>query len=398
VVENRPRGGPIKLLIAVACALALLPAASATAAPRQVPQGFMSMFADGPAVDPNQVDVDAQVGAMARNGVETLRIAFHWSGMQPYASAADVPPDQQGRFAHSIDGVPTDFALTDRVVAAGSAHGITILPVVLRSPPWAAKDPADGTSPPKDAQDYARFMSGLVRRYGPGGEFARERPGQATLPIRSWQVWNEPNALFYWSEQPFAPGYTRLLKAAAIAIRKADPGAQVVLAGLVNESWHHIRKIYKAGGRRYFDVAAIHPFTREPKNVVRILRLVRRAMAANGDRKKHMIVSEFTYASAAGKGVSRSFGIEVTEKQQAGLLEKVYTLLAARRRELLLDRVYWASWLRYDKSGDDVFDYSGLRSVGPDGAIRDKPALAAYRRVARRLEGCAKNSVARCRR
>ncbi len=388
---------PVRLVIAVICVLALAPASSASAAKRQVPHGFMSMFADGPALDP-AVDLDAQVAMMARNGVETLRVAFDWSDMQPYASAADVPADQQPPLDHDVDGIPTTFAVSDRVVAAGSAHGIEILPVVVRTPPWAAKDPGDFASPPRDVQTYARFMRALVRRYGPNGDFARERQAQRTLPIRSWQVWNEPNALFYWSEQPFGRGYVRLLKAAAIAIRKADPGAQVVLAGLVNQSWRHIRKVYAAGGRRYFDVAAIHPFTRKPQNVLRILRLVRQAMVAGRDRNKRLVVTELTYASAAGKGVSRSFGIEVTEAQQASLLREVITLLAARRRELRLDRVFWVSWLRRDMSRDDVFDYSGLRSIAPDGAIRDKPALAAYRTVARRLEGCRKNSVARCRR
>jgi len=388
--------GAIRALVATLALLALLPVASAGAAKRQVPVGFMGVHADGPVVDPS-VDLDAQVGAMAENGVETLRAAFHWSEMQPYASPADVPADQKDRFARTVDGVPTDFGLSDRVVAAASAHGIRVLPVVVRTPPWAAKDAFDGASPPTSPKTYARFMRGLVLRYGPNGDFARERPGELTLPVRSWQVWNEPNALYYWSEQPFAAGYVRLLKAAATAIRKADPGAQVVLAGLVNQSWRHIAKIYKAGGRRFFDVAAIHPFTREPRNVVRILRLVRDAMAAGGDRKKHMMITELTYASAEGKRVNRSFGIEVTEKEQAERLREVFLLLAARRRELLLDRVFWLSWLRQDKSRDDVFDYSGLRSIGPDGAIRDKPALGAYRTVARRLEGCAKTATAGCR-
>ena len=57
----------------------------------------------------------------------------------------------------------------------------------------------------------------------------------------------------------------KLLRASRRALRAADPGSRTVLAGLPNESWIALRKIYKAGGHGAFDAVALHPYTGKPK-------------------------------------------------------------------------------------------------------------------------------------
>jgi hypothetical protein len=88
-----------------------------------------------------------------------------------------------------------------------------------------------------------------------------------------WQVWNEPNqAVYGWSDQPFAPGYVALLRAARAAIKGVDPHAQIVLAGLVGpSSGHDLNTIYAAHGRGLFDMADLHPFAIKPEGVLRIV-------------------------------------------------------------------------------------------------------------------------------
>ena len=46
-----------------------------------------------------------------------------------------------------------------------------------------------------------------------------------------------------------------------------------MLAGLPNESWIALRKVYKAGGRGAFDAVALHPYTGKPRNVIRLIEL-----------------------------------------------------------------------------------------------------------------------------
>ena len=62
----------------------------------------------------------------------------------------------------------------------------------------------------------------------------------------------------------------------------------------------------------------------------------------------------------------------------------MYTLLLRHRRALRLARVFWYTWATVDNGSRNSFDYSGLLQALPGGAFRAKPALAAFRTVARR--------------
>jgi hypothetical protein len=48
--------------------------------------------------------------------------------------------------------------------------------------------------------------------------------------------------------------------------------------------------------------------------------------------------------------------------------------------------VYWYTWMSPAIGGKDSFDYSGLRRLDAAGHPVSKPALKAYRTVARRFE------------
>ncbi len=85
--------------------------------------------------------------------------------------------------------------------------------------------------------------------------------------------------------------------------------------------------------------------------------------------------------------VRRSFGFDTTEADQAVRLDQAIRLLTRFRRPLGLERIYWESWITYDRNAGNPFDFSGLREQRPDGT-RDKAALAAFRRVALGAERC----------
>jgi hypothetical protein len=369
------------VLASVAVLVALGAPGGAVAA---VPHSFFGVMADGPLLG-GAVDLGAQTAAMRETGVGSMRVAVYWSDAQPYASATAVPADQRARFVDA-EGVPTDFTTIDAVVAASAAAGLDVLPVVLRTPAWAAADPRQGASSPRTPVPYARFLTALVHRYGPGGAFWAGRPDLSPRPIRRWQVWNEPDIRKYWSRQPFAASYVRLLRAAHRAIHAADPGARVLLAGLTNRSWIDLRRVYEAGGRGAFDIAAAHPFSRRLANVVKIVALVRREMRRHGDRRTPLALTELSWSSGAGHS-KLNYGWETTEQGQAQRIRAALPRLAALRGPLRLDVVYWYTWLSRPIGGRDSFDYSGLRRLDPNGAIVDKPALAAFRATVRGLTG-----------
>jgi hypothetical protein len=48
-----------------------------------------------------------------------------------------------------------------------------------------------------------------------------------------------------------------------------------------------------------------------------------------------------------------------------------------------LAKVFWYTWATVDNGSPNSFDYSGLLQYRPDGSFRAKPALGAFRAVAR---------------
>jgi hypothetical protein len=376
----------LRALMLMAACLALLGAGPADAKrPKKVPSAFLGTVADGPLYENPTVDFAAQLDTMVTSGVQTMRTVFNWSAAQPYESFDDVPEEERDRYRDE-GGVPTDYSRTDLVMSTAAERRIKVLPVIQIAPAWAARHPGELASPPTDPQEYAAYAGALARRYGPDGSFWTEHPELVAQPVRHWQIWNEPSFKSFWSDRPFAPDYVELLRAARIAIKTADPGATIVLAGLPNKSWTALEKIYDAGGRRAFDVAAFHPFTAKVDGVKTILERDRKVMARHHDAGKPLWVTELSWTSARGK-TSVTYGNEQTERGQAKKLRDAYTMLAKQRGRLRIGRVYWYTWLSRDQQGDYPFDWAGLLRIAP-GGVKAKPALGAFRRTAMALQRC----------
>jgi hypothetical protein len=346
-------------IVVLALTFVVLAAAPAGAA---VPRDWLGVAADGPLIEAPGAHA-GEWPRIADSGVASVRIAFYWREAQPLGPGA------------------VDFGAYDAPVLAAARNGLRVFPVVLGAPPWARTDPGNAAAPPRDPADYAAFLTALVGRYGRGGSLWAEHPDVRARPIRAWQIWNEPNLRGFWSQQPFAKRYVRLLKAARAALRAADRGSRTILAGLPN-GWDALRQIYRAGGRRHFDAAAIHPYTARADRVTRFVLAARRVMRRFGDRRKPIWVSELSWPAAKGRA-NDPIGIATTDRGQAQRLRRGLTALAAARRRLRIQRVYWYTWLSAESSAS-VFDWSGLRRVH-GGEVVSTPALKAFRSTARRL-------------
>jgi hypothetical protein len=357
------------LLLAIG-ALLLAATPPAEGAQRKVPPDFYGVMWDGAATKAPDAQQAALWDLMARSGVEAVRTEFSWAAAQP------------------VGGEPPSFAATDRVVALAAARDITLLPIVVRTPAWAARDPSRGlASPPARTEDYVAYLQALVLRYGPQGSFWLERRDLPYRPLREWQVWNEPHLRYYWDgDGDWASEYAELLRASNTALKGSDPGSATVLAGLADFVWNHLDRLYGAGIRGQYDVAAINFFTRSPGLVLRGLRYTRRALRRGGEPRKRLWLTETTWPASKGRvdkpraGWQRQW--ETTESGQARRLTSFYALAARFRRRLRLDRVYWYTWASgYQDS--DLFDYAGLVHF-VDGSFTRQRALSAYARSARR--------------
>ena len=359
----------------VVAVLALLVAAAPASAARKVPRGWLGVQADGPVTD-LPASFDGEWDQMAGAGVETVRLTFLWRTTEPSPGALD-------------------FSAPDALVLAAARRRLAVLPNVWATPDWAAERPGDAASPPRDRATYGRFMAALIARYGPRGSLWAEHPEVPRVPIRDWQIWNEPSITQFWTTQPFAKSYVSLLRAAYSAVKAADPQAKVILAGLPNESWKALRTVYAAGARGHFDAVAIHPYTGKPRNVIRLIELARSVMRQAHDPRTPVWVTELSWPAALGK-VQMTHGFETTDSGQARKLTQGLARLVAARKRLRIGKVIWYTWLSVE-GGENSFAWSGLRRVrGPE--LFSSPALAAFRLVARRLEGCVKptGDASRC--
>jgi hypothetical protein len=391
LISLRPRIA----LLGLAIVLILLATASTAAAAtkqstkRPVPQGFVGMMVDGPVYPDtdNHVNLARQLDVMVSTGVQTLRAVFDWEKAQPYVGWSDVPASQAKSFV-DVAGIPTRFGPLDQLVGLAAGRGLSILPVVINSPRWDAdtNNPAVEANP-RSVYWYAQFAKALVERYGPKGTFWAHR--SAKVPIRMWQIWNEPNIPAFWPVQPFAQSYVYMLSAAREAIKGADPTAKIVLAGMPNYSWVDLGKIYRiAGARSLFDVVAIHPYTKTPQGVITILSYARRVMNANGDRAKPMLADEVSWPSSAGKTKHNlGFDFATSEAQEARNVGQVLPLLAKNRKRLNLAGFYYYTWAATERRNALPFEFAGLFRYTANRFIA-KPVFDVFRRSALALEHC----------
>jgi hypothetical protein len=371
---------PLRLIAAVALIVLAAMPGGAGAATRKVPARWFGTMWDKAIQDSPADFQDAQFATMAKSGVESTRSIFAWNLAQP------------------DEGQPPSFALTDQMVRNGAAHGIEILPVVTQAPTWARVQPNELGSAPSNYQAYDDYLTALIDRYGPSGSFWDENPSLPFKPLRVWQIWNEPNILYQWSPQAdWEIKYGQLLKGAYAAVKQADPGAKVALAGLPNASWTDLDSLYDRGGvKGSFDIAAVHYYSKIASQFIQVSRMLRASLDKHGDKKIPIWWTEA--GGSASQGRISSPGNEhfqTTDKGLADVLTKSYKLFYKYRSKLRIQRVYWYNWASSYSTSGGAFDFSGM-SVFDGQKTSAKPALVSYRKIARSYEGCKKDARARC--
>ena len=209
----------------------------------------------------------------------------------------------------------------DRIVNAINQAGLGIIARIDNQPDWARRDrifPASG--PPDKMEDWKDYVESLTERY--------------RGKIQAYEIWNEPNISREWGNiQPDAAAYTEMLRVTYAAIKKADPNAIVISAGLsptteVSERARadtlFLKEMYQAGAKQYFDMLGVHapgfkaPPETDPADVARNPQLnnndpsaeelrrayafrhaedMRTVMADNGDTDKQMSIMEMGWTS-----------------------------------------------------------------------------------------------------
>jgi hypothetical protein len=309
---------------------------------------------------------DSQFALMHKTGVQTTRVVFSWSAMQP---DQDQPPN---------------LADADALVARAARNDIELLPIVIYAPAWARIDPQDGASPPRSNDDYVAFLDALVARYGPSGSFWNEHPDVPKRPVRTWQIWNEPQLRYQWAEKDWQAGYGALLRAAHDALKRGDPGCTVVLAGATNAAWDALDSLYAKGNiKGEFDVAALHPYTGSAGRVVTAARLFRAVLKKHGDAQKPVWITELAWPASKGRAKAPK-GLAALPTTDTGMATRLTRAYAVLSKTKVVQRAYWYTWASAYRKADGIFGFTGLERYDPQtGRFKATPALRAYRRAAR---------------
>ncbi len=155
-----------------------------------------------------------------------------------------------------------DWSELDASLTLLSEAGVKVLLSITKAPDWA-RDPGarivadvhDG--PPANPQDFADFLSALLRRY----------PGK----IHAIEVWNEVNIDREWTTNPpaiDARRYVQLLQVAYNTIKSIDPNIIVISAGLaptganipgaVMDDFIYMDQMIAAGMLNFVDCVGAH--------------------------------------------------------------------------------------------------------------------------------------------
>lgn len=300
--------------------------------------------------------IDRSIALMKEIGVGWISFDFSWSTIEM----------EPGQF---------DYSHLDPLVSKVHDAGLELLPTLISTPEWASSaepgaDPREmRIHPPRDPAMFGRFVYETVSRY--------------RGIIHSWEIWNEPNNRDFFvspGEMPDPVDYLRLLRVAYAQAKAADPACQVVLGGLalngirrapdsptrLTPGW--LPRFYLAGGKPFFDVLNIHPYS-YPNPVgshLEQLRETRAVMEAFGDSKKRIWISEVNGDFFNGPN------------DNATPLNLVFIDLM---RENYVDRVFWYNFRNRvpDLEPDLRSDDSGLVTYD----LRRKPTYFEFQNLVR---------------
>jgi polysaccharide biosynthesis protein PslG len=355
-----------RAVVLAALLVAVVPAASASAANTLSAYGIGSLRTEWIADDANGV---WDLGLMGSSSLGLYRARFR----------QDVVLS---------GGAYSNWGPLDNMVRQAALKGVTIQPILINMP-------GEVYTPPKtDAElvKFGQFAAQSVRRYGPAGTFWAGC-GCPKLAIRVWEVWNEPNIAPFW-DVPNASQYAALLVAAKAKLRKADPNARVLFGGLAYPATTNSQKleansflsaVVAAAGPDSFDALAVHTFRADAaEDVDTLIKGTVDALKAaagtkpSGAPRQQVWVNEFGRYTAADDPATPADEQAAAEQVQLTWLNGLLDRLLPHRTDWNLGPILWyairdsyaptATWHRY-----------GLRRTNPDNTDAGaKPAWNAY--------------------
>jgi hypothetical protein len=209
---------------------------------RGIPEDYFGIIPDHGEGPP-----DKEYAFLDELGAVWLRKTFYWTGFEP----------EMGLW---------DYSDYDEFVETGKAAGKKILAILAYDTSWIHKGKRRRRYiTPRQLPYYLRYVEEVVSRY----------KGQ----IDAYEIWNEPNWLFWRGKRE---DFFTLTRAAALKIRETDPGAKIVAGSFNRVPRGFIRDMFQSGALKEADVISFHPYDISPRGSVRLYDQFKRFLAAQG--------------------------------------------------------------------------------------------------------------------
>ncbi len=271
---------------------------------------------DYPEWSTTHTKIDNDMEVLKKSGINILRIAFQWGAIE----------SEKGKF---------DFLFWDYFVESAHKNGITLIPYICYTPRWNST--GDTTNywnhTPIDYEEFGKITTALVNHY--------------KKYIHSWELWNEPDIKDFFSGD--VADLAKLEKIGSDAVRKADPTALVVLAGLAHHTNFTLQLFRDYGISKYVDVVNCHDYDEtwsgEPiESITSYINTLSDIIKKYGDGQS-LWTAEVGYSDfRKGEYVSDSYNAyydyEHTPEYQAEELFKTMTLINST------EKVATAAWYR----------------------------------------------------
>ncbi|MDQ6607627.1 MAG: hypothetical protein M3Z06_13915 [Actinomycetota bacterium] len=220
--------------------------------------------------------VDRQLAGAATDGLGLARAAPLWEFTEPRP-----PHGASHRY---------DWRYDDLVAGRLAAHGFRWIALLAYAPGWASATPDELHGAPRTPSDYAAYAAAVAGRYR----------GQ----IAAYEIWNEENSPAFWRPAPDAAAYARLYLAARAAIHRVDPGVPVLVGGLADGSGSAFlaQLLRRPELRGQVDGVAVHPYGRDPAQVLDRVRGYRLQLRDLGAGEVPLYVTEYGWATQPAGG------------------------------------------------------------------------------------------------
>jgi hypothetical protein len=364
---KRPTGLKARVF-ALALAVAVVTAAATASTAGALPATFWGVV-------PQATPTDEQLVRLKQGGVDSIRVPIVWSQVQPVREG------------------PMEWDGLDALIEGASDAGLEVLPFLTGAPRWAVPVDHRYRSPENlpvrtavQRAGWEAFVRESVLRYGPTGTFWATHPNVVRRPIGTWQIWNEPNFM-YFVAKPNPAEYAKLVKLSYSTIHSVDPAAKLILAGLFARpaeanltgkpplayfAADFLEKFYNStpGIQRMFQGFAIHPYTATYKRLEPYIEEVRDILKKHHDAGKGLWLTELGWSS---EPPSKKNSFAKGPSGQATQLKGAFRVIEKDANKWHLKRVFWFS-VDDQKGSCNFCDGSGLFGNG----FKAKPAWRAY--------------------